>query len=601
MRLFGRCAGAICAAALCLGAPVLGHALESLRIIAPGASKDLAGALEQSSLLVSAYRDGVTAAPDLIAAARADYPRLVGALYSEGHYGGTVRILIDGREAADISGLNLPQRIDRIVVQVTPGPQFRFGAASVAPARGFRELPEGFRTGAPARSELIQDAVTATITAWRDIGHAKADVAGQSLIADHQRSVLDAEVEIAPGPRLRFGDLDIQKQSRMSDRRIRKIAGLPTGEVFSPDDLDRSTRRLRDTGVFSSVALVEADRPNPDGTLDITARVVDQKPRRFGFGAEYATDEGISLSGFWLHRNLLGEGERLRFGGEISGIGGDTGGEDYELTLDLSRPATLDADTDAYFGARIAQENEEDFNQRGGSIGLGFIRRQTDDLTLRAGVAYGYADVTDDLGDATYEHLYFPLGATLERREDLLDTRDGYFANFEVTPFLGLGGSESGTLITGDLRAYEEFGPSAGTVFAARLPFGSITGASLTGLPNDLRFYSGGGDTVRGQSYQSLGVDLSPTVTTGGRSFLGLQSEIRQEVRENIWIVGFADWGMVGADSVPGSDGESHAGAGIGLRYNTGIGPIRVDLGVPVSGDDDGSSFHIYIGIGQAF
>ncbi|MDU8942627.1 autotransporter assembly complex protein TamA [Ovoidimarina sediminis] len=595
------CAGAIFAAALGMGAAGPSAALEPVRIFAPGASRDLASALEQSSLVVAAWRDGVTAAPDLLAAARADYPRFVGALYSEGYYGGTVSILIDGQEAADISGLNAPTRIDRIVVRVTPGPLFRFGQTRVAPAGGFRDMPEEFRPGAPARSELIQEAVTETITAWRDIGHAKADVAAQRLVADHDRARLDADVEIDPGPRLRFGDLRIEKQSRMSERRIRKIAGLPTGEVFSPADLDRTARRLRDTGVFSTVALREAERPNPDGTLDITARIVDQKPRRFGVGAEYATDEGLSLSGFWLHRNLRGEGERLRIGGEVSGISGETGGEDYELTFDLTRPATLDALTDAYLSARLAQENEEDFLQKGGSLELGFIRRQTDDLTLQAGIGYSYADVSDDLGEETYEHLYFPIGATLDRREDLLDTTDGYYADLQVTPYFGLGGSESGTRITGDIRAYEEFGATKGTVFAARVQFGSITGASLTGLPNDLRFYSGGGDTVRGHSYQSLGVDLAPGVTTGGRSFLGLQTELRQEVRENIWIVGFADWGMIGADSVPGVDGDSHAGAGIGLRYNTGIGPIRVDVGVPVSGEDDGSSFQIYIGIGQAF
>ena len=129
---------------------------------------------------------------------------------------------------------------------------------------------------------------------------------------------------------------------------------------------------------------------------------------------------------------------------------------------------------------------------------------------------------------------------------------------------------------------------------------GAIYGASITGLPNDLRFYSGGGGTVRGQEYQSLEIDLGGGVSSGGRSFLGLQSEVRYRVTDNIWAVGFADWGHISADSTPGSGGESHAGAGLGIRYDTGIGPIRVDVGVPVSGPDDGG-FQVYIGVGQAF
>ena len=576
-------------------------ALDTFRIFAPGASEEVAGALERSSLLVSAYRDGVTAAPDLLAAARADYARIVGALYSEGYYGGTVQILVDGREAAEIEALSAPTQIDRIIVRVTPGPQFTFGRAAVEPSAGDRELPSDFRRGGPARSGLIQEAVDATVLAWRDIGHAKAGVANQRIIADHARRQLDADVAINPGPLLRFGELQVDAQSRMSERRIKKIAGLPVGEVFSPDDLNRSERRLRDTGVFRSVSLREAETPNPDGTLDITAQVVDQKLRRFGFGAEYATDEGIGLSAFWLHRNLRGEGERLRIEGEISGIGGDTGGEDYEVGFELTRPATIDARTDVSILGSLVQSNEEDYTLKGGQLGFNIVRRQTDDLTVRAGIVYGFADVTDDLGDATYEHIYFPLGATLDRREDLLDTRDGYFADLAILPFTGLSGSESGTRIMVDARAYEDFGLENRLVFAARVQLGSITGASITGLPNDLRFYSGGGDTVRGQPYQSLDVDLGGGATTGGRSFLGVQSELRGRVTDNIWIVGFADWGMIGADSVPGIDGKSHSGAGIGLRYNTGIGPIRVDLGVPLGGPDPDQSFQLYVGVGQAF
>ena len=71
---------------------------------------------------------------------------------------------------------------------------------------------------------------------------------------------------------------------------------------------------------------------------------------------------------------------------------------------------------------------------------------------------------------------------------------------------------------------------------------------------------------------------------------------------ETIGIVGFADAGYIGRESVPnGSDGEWHSGAGLGLRYATGIGPIRVDLALPVTGPEDETGLQFYIGIGQAF
>ena len=70
-------------------------------------------------------------------------------------------------------------------------------------------------------------------------------------------------------------------------------------------------------------------------------RVADNKPRRFGFGGELATIEGLTLSGYWLHRNILGGAERLRVEGEISGIGGETGGINYLLRTRFDRPATF--------------------------------------------------------------------------------------------------------------------------------------------------------------------------------------------------------------------------------------------------------------------
>ena len=136
----------------------------------------------------------------------------------------------------------------------------------------------------------------------------------------------------------------------------RRIAGLPEGEMFDPEDVDRSVDRLTRTGAFATVTLREAEVPNPDGTLDMELEVTDAKPRRFGFGAELSSLEGVTLSTFWLHRNLLGGAESLRVEGEVSGIGGDSGGTDYRLGTRFERPATFNADTNFYALAEIEQQ-----------------------------------------------------------------------------------------------------------------------------------------------------------------------------------------------------------------------------------------------------
>ena len=82
---------------------------------------------------------------------------------------------------------------------------------------------------------------------------------------------------------------------------------------------------------------------------------------------------------------------------------------------------------------------------------------------------------------------------------------------------------------------------------------------------------------------------------------MGAQLEARHAVTDKIGLAGFYDFGQIGADASFGGKINWHAGAGMGLRYNTGIGPIRLDIATPASGDNIASSVQVYIGIGQTF
>ncbi|MEJ8562049.1 BamA/TamA family outer membrane protein [Yoonia sp. GPGPB17] len=192
----------------------------------------------------------------------------------------------------------------------------------------------------------------------------------------------------------------------------------------------------------------------------------------------------------------------------------------------------------------------------------------------------------------------------MDRRDVPTNASSGYYIDLSATPFVSIDGDISGSRLFGDARGYLTTGEQEALTLAARVQVGSVLGAGLSEAPADFLFYSGGGGTVRGQPYQSLGIDTvdgAETVTTGGTSFVGAQLEARYMVRDNIALVGFYDFGQVGATATPGEDAEWHAGAGIGLRYNTGIGPIRLDLGTQANGDDAGRDLQVYIGIGQAF
>jgi translocation and assembly module TamA len=584
-----------------LAGPV--QALERFDFQTPGAPEDLAQSLRSASLLAASEVDGQTEAQDLFAAARADYGRLLGALYAGGYYSGVITIRVDGREAASIAPLDAPGRIDVIEVVVQPGPAFRLSSATVAPLAAGTELPAEFAIGAPAGAGIIRDAAAAGVGGWRNVGHAKAEVAGQDVVADHRARTLSAAITLNPGPKLRFGPMTVIGAERMRERRIIKIAGLPEGEVYSPDDLNRAAERLRRTGVFRSVTLTESETVLAPDLLPITATVIEEKPRRYSFGAEIASFEGISLTGYWLHRNLLGGAERLRVDGEVGNIGAQDSGIDYSLGLSIDRPATLTPDTTLGFATEVGHIDDVDYSADLVTLGLRLTHLFSDQLTGRVGITYEYSNGRDVVDDFVFRNVSIPVGVTWDRRNDKTDATEGFYIDAEVKPFFGFGTTGSGARGTLDARGYLGFGDQERFVLAGRLQLGAIMGSQLLDTPRDDLFYSGGGGSVRGQPYQSLGVPLARLGTAtkiGGTYFIGSQIEARLRVTDRIGVVGFFDAGRIDVDGFFDTAGDWHSGAGIGVRYDTGFGPIRLDVAAPMGGST-GDGVQIYVGLGQAF
>ncbi|SEO44520.1 autotransporter secretion outer membrane protein TamA [Salinihabitans flavidus] len=598
---------AIASSVAFLGVTLPAHAFETFDIRVIGTEEsELRGRLLSASALSAAQRDNVSDAQDVMSAALSDYTRMLETLYASGYYGGTVSIRVDGREAAQIPPLQRPDAIQAIEVRVDPGPPFRFGVAQVAPLPGGVQLPEAFRRDERARADTVRAAVDTGVEGWRKAGHAKVEVADSSLTADHARQILDARVRLLPGPLVRFGSLRVTSQSNVRQERIRQIAGLPEGERFSPEALEAAARRLRRTGAFRSVALSEGETLGPGNTMDVDVQLVDEKPRRFGAGAELSSLEGLTLSGFWLHRNLLGGAERFRVDAEVSDIGARSSGMDFSLGARLERPAIWGPDTDLYLETELEYLDEPAFRTDRIMAGIGARWRISETLTFDQGIAVEHERVRDvfarRLGPGRREITLatFPARLTWDRRDDILDATDGTYLRAGLKPFVNLGGSADGARLSFDGRAYRSLDGDGDFVLAGRMQFGALFGPSLNRAPADYLFYSGGGGTVRGHPYQSLGVDLGGGDMTGGRSFVGLSMELRARVSGNISVVGFADAGYIGSESFYDDSGEWHSGGGVGLRYDTPVGPIRLDLAGPLSGDT-GDGMQLYIGIGQAF
>lgn len=578
--------------------PGLASALTT-SLAAPGASDDLRDRLSEASSVMAAEDLGLTSPQELLAAALSDYTTMVQILYDEGYFSPVVNIRVNGREAAQIPALDPPQTVNSIAITVQTGRLFTFGQARIAPLTPETEIPEEYTPGETATTGAIRDAASAGVTAWRDAGHAKASVGGQKIVANHPRAVLDSDISLAPGPRLRFGRLSIPQDSSVRAEAISRIAGFPSGEVYDPAKVQKVGSRLRRTGAFASVTLEEAETPNPDGTLDFDAVVIDQVPRRYSFGAELSSNRGMEVSGSWMHRNLFGNAERFRIEGRVRNIGGAEP-IDGALTVRLDQPAKLGPDDSIYYLLQIGRENEQHYTLNRYYIGGGVRRVFSDTLFAEAGANIGLSRADDVYGLRDFYMLTFPTRINWDERNSKVSATSGFYLDTFLTPFLGFKDTESGLSGYFDARGYLSLSETDAIVLAGRVQLGTLFGPGMADTSPEFLFYTGGAGTVRGQPYESLGIPVAGGIS-GGRSMLALSAEVRGRVTEKISLVGFFDIAAVGADQFVTGDSPYHSGAGLGVRYDLGgLGPLRLDLALPVEGDT-GDGLQFYLGIGQAF
>ncbi len=546
-------------------------------------------------------------AAGLLANARTDYRRIVAALYAEGYYGGTVSITVDGREATD-----LPPDADLadpaiVLVRVNTGPQFTFGAITIdnqanVDANAFADA--GFATGAIARSGAVRRAARISTDAWRREGYAKAKVASQDIVADHNTNRVNVTLTIAPGARATIGAVTVEGTRDMKPDFVARQAGLVTGAQYNPADITRARERLTDLGVFTAVKIVEDPAIAADGSLPLTVIVQERAARRIGAGATFSTTDGLGLETFWLHRNLFGEGENLRLDAKLAGIAFpiDSADFDYYFGGTFTKPGLFTPDT-SLVASLVAQRavltryTETSIEGR-----LGLSHEFSSQLSVEGGVAAKRANFFDDAyGTRDFTTLGVYGGATFDSRNSSTDATEGLYANLTVEPFYELDYGNAAGLMTAEARTYFGFGENDRFVLAGRLKVGALLGPDISQTPPDKLFFAGGGGSVRGFSYRSIGVDGPGGSVTGGKFLTEASIEARAKVTENIGVVGFVDAGYVTADSFTGLAEGTRIGVGAGLRYYTGFGPLRLDVAVPINKRAGDPDYALYVGIGQAF
>lgn len=566
---------------------------------------DLREAIESSSLLKENEGDAVSGDLGLVIKARDDRDRILAALYEQARYGGVVDVRIAGTPLDSLPPIpDFGPGPVPVAVSVAPGPAFTFDSVTFAgDAAGRNPADYGMARGARADSTTIIKAGEKVVADLKAESRPLARLTDRQAIADHKTNTVDVVIAADGGPVAPVGDVTVTGAKGVDPGFIKYYSRINAGQPYSPERLAKASDRLRQLGVFSSVTIHQADKLAADGSLPMTIEVSEGKQRYFGVGAQFSTIDGFGLQGYWGHRNLFGHAESLRIEGSVNGIGEGNGYEDigYALGFLFAKPGAFGPASTFTASFKAAIDDTDAFYATTATLAAGATFELNDTDTFSASAEVAAMKVDDAFGDNFYLTAAVPIEYVRDRRNDKFSPTSGYRAAVSATPTYEFERGSFFSSFEASGAVYKALGAEERIVLAGRLGGGTILGAStLSDIPAPRRFYLGGGGTVRGYAFQDISPRNSENELLGGRSYVLASGEVRVGVTEKIGVVPFVDAGTVSRDELPDFS-DIRVGAGVGLRYATPFGPVRLDVAVPLNPYPKGDSFGIYAGIGQAF
>jgi translocation and assembly module TamA len=559
-----------------------------------GVEGELLDLMQRSSLLQELIDRPPPTLGGIMRRAETDQERFSRVLRSRGYYEGEVSFEIDA---------------DREPVTVTfsaqPGEPFVLADYEVryvdpldapkTPDLAALNLEIGMR----AEAARIVAAGNLLIDALHNEARPFAREVDRQAVVDFEHRTMSVEVLIEAGPRAGFGPVTFSGLERTKEDYVEQWVAWKPGDPFRQSDLDALQRSLAGTGLFTAVAVTRADALNEEGDVPISVETVPAEHRSVGGSIGYSTDRGAGGRLFWEHRNFLGRDEDLRLA-----LSGDF--LEQAASIHFTRPNFRELNRTLFARTEFTRSDTDAYQGIEGSLAAGLAWRITERWRASVGGGLEYANLDDNLLDERTTAILGSIPATIGYRnvDSELDPTSGFRVDLLLTPFFGQSNDKPVVFQATEVEVAGHYpvDTERRLVLAARTRVGSIAGADLADVPANRRFYAGGGGSIRGYEYQRVGPLDAEGDPIGGRSKIEVGAEVRVRVWREIAVVPFITGGQVYESVYPDFSESFQWAAGLGLRYHTVVGPLRLDAAFPINrreGIDD--AFQIYISLGQAF
>ena len=600
-----------------------------------GGDGALKSAVTDASSLYKLRKDAPPDGDALARRAQSDFGPIIDAMWGAGYYDATVTISIDRANlsilTSDIAGFARAAESYRnravapVFINVNRGLLFTLRSIRVLGAGGAEFSKSGvppwilrLKPGDPAAAADLRAAQARIVDYFRKEGRPLAKVASVVPVVDHAAHVMDVTFTIDPGPIAPFGEATMNGPSNFDPAIARSFLYIHPGDPYSPQAIEDARNTIRQIPAVGGVRITEGATLDAYGRLPYTVDVEDRLPYAVGASAKYSTTNGPAGQVYWEDRNVFGGAERLRLQADVfyappwfvasqdirSFSIDDIG---WRFSGSFMKPALWGTPNDLLVDA---------LGERMSTAGAGFLgyqvedadatvalrHRFTQDFWVQAGIEAQTGVSTDILGRINYTLVGVPVSANYDTTDSKLDPTRGVRLSASVAGYpTALGSTVDLVQAKARASAYYALDPDSRFVLAGLIGAGAMGGAALDDIPANWRFYAGGGGSVRGYAYNSLGPIGPFGAVIGGRSLFQASAELRVKVTDTIGVVPFFDAGNAYASNFPNFSATLYKSVGIGLRYYTAIGPIRADVAFPLEKRNGTGPVAVYVSIGQAF
>lgn len=494
-----------------------------------------------------------------------------------------------------------------VLIKIEPGPQYPLAEFIIHYYQGENEItPVGepitlcdlkVKIGAPALPETILNAEELILNKLNLQGYAFASIKKRDAVADQASKQIYVTMQVETGSLSYFGPLKITGLNRLHKEFIFKKLRWQEGEQYDPTKIEKTQEALEMAGLFRSINFTQDNEPVDGDLIPIELNVVESKQRSIGYGLNYMTELGPGITGEWEDRNFFGLGQKLSLRADLWAK--MQVGSCIYLIPDYHRQ-----NQNLIYKIDYAHERTKAFTERSLSLSTTIERKWNEQLRFSYGLMYRLLHSTRSEHNGTFDLVKVPLQLRWGNTDSLLDPTTGLSIEMKAIPSLQfISPSFFYSINTLTASYYIPLTKDKRHVFASKIMVGSIFGSNEHEIPPPERFYAGSENALRGYKFLTVSpLEKERWKPIGGGSLFVYSLELRSRFGENLGLVGFYEIGNVYSTYFPKPTEKLLQSAGIGIRYHTPVGPLRVDMAVPLNRRKHvDRAFEVYFSIGQAF